>query len=156
MARVRSMIWISLAILVAIPFLGLLGIRLFQPPPRALGLGPDGRFADLGPKPNWVSSDTADTKHHVPPLPAPTPSAFELLVMQAEALPRARVITREEAYLHLEIRSLLFRFVDDLELQWHEDQGVAAVRSASRAGHSDLGVNFNRVEALRSSVTSWE
>ena len=144
--------WLPLAILIAVLVLGLLGIRLFQPNPRALGLDAQGRFADLDAKPNWVSSDSADPKHQVAPLSARSESAFELVVMQAESLPRATVITRDGDYVHLEVRSLLFRFVDDLELHWREDQGLVAVRSASRAGHSDLGVNRKRVEALRESL----
>jgi len=83
------------------PLLGLLGVRVFQPAPRALGLDAEGRFADLGSRSNWVSSDSSDPRHRVAPLPARSGSAFELLVMQAEALPRARVVTREEDYVHL-------------------------------------------------------
>jgi uncharacterized protein (DUF1499 family) len=146
------MLWISLAILIAVPVLALLGFRLVQTSPRQLGVGPDGRFADLGPRHNWVSSDATDPVHRVDPLSARDDSTFELLVVMAESLPRTRVVTREENYVHLECRSLIFRFVDDLELYRRPDHWAVSVRSASRAGARDFGVNRMRVERIRYSL----
>lgn len=62
---------------------------------------------------------------------------------------RTRVVSQSERYLHAEVRSRVFRFVDDLELRYRPDDGVIAVRSASRTGRADLGVNRRRVERLR-------
>jgi len=56
-------------------------------------------------------------------------------------------------YLHAECSSAFFGFVDDIELHLRSAQGVIAVRSAARLGHSDLGVNRKRVEKLRSLLT---
>jgi uncharacterized protein (DUF1499 family) len=69
-----------------------------------------------------------------------------------EALPRTRVVHSEtsgDLYLHAEARSLVFRFVDDLEIHLGAESGELVVRSASRMGRSDLGVNGRRVEDLR-------
>ena len=55
-------------------------------------------------------------------------------------------------YLHAECRSALFGFVDDLELHLRASDGIIAVRSASRLGYGDLGVNRRRVESLRSAL----
>ena len=52
-------------------------------------------------------------------------------------------------YLHAECASAIMGFVDDLELHLRSPEGTIAVRSASRVGYSDLGVNTNRVERLR-------
>jgi uncharacterized protein (DUF1499 family) len=52
-------------------------------------------------------------------------------------------------YLHAEVKSRVFRFVDDLELLLDPASGVVGIRSASRVGYSDLGVNRRRVETLR-------
>jgi uncharacterized protein (DUF1499 family) len=68
-------------------------------------------------------------------------------------LPRTRIVKETEDYLHAECRSALFRFVDDLELQLRPSESIIAVRSASRLGYSDLGVNRRRVEGLRESLT---
>jgi uncharacterized protein (DUF1499 family) len=59
------------------------------------------------------------------------------------------VITATQTYLHAEFRSAVFRFVDDLEFLADESAGVIHVRSASRVGTSDLGVNRRRVETIR-------
>ena len=65
-----------------------------------------------------------------------------------ESMPRTEVVTATEEYLHAEARSRVFRFVDDLELYLRPDRELV-VRSASRVGRSDLGVNADRVEELR-------
>ena len=63
--------------------------------------------------------------------------------------PRTRVVTEQGDYLHAESTSLIFRFIDDVEFLLERGAKVIHVRSASRAGRSDLGVNRRRVEALR-------
>jgi uncharacterized protein (DUF1499 family) len=55
----------------------------------------------------------------------------------------------EGGYLWATFSSKIFRFIDDLELRMDRQRGSIHVRSASRVGHSDLGVNAKRVEALR-------
>ena len=104
--------------------------------------------------PNCVSSRAPDDAHRVEPLAmAGDPAAaFERAVEAVRALPRTTVVTEEAGYLHAECRSRLFRFIDDLELELDADAGVIQVRSASRVGHSDLGVNRRRVEALRAAL----
>jgi uncharacterized protein (DUF1499 family) len=67
-------------------------------------------------------------------------------------LSRTRIVTETADYLHAECRSALLGFVDDLELHLRPDEGIIAVRSASRLGYSDLGVNRRRVEGLRTSL----
>ena len=59
------------------------------------------------------------------------------------------VVHRDGPYLHFECRSLIFRFIDDGECLIDAPQGLIEIRSASRAGHSDIGVNRARMERLR-------
>lgn len=71
-----------------------------------------------------------------------------------ESLPRTHVTLRTERYLAAESRSRVFRFVDDVEILLPSDfrereAPEMDVRSASRMGHSDMGVNADRVESLR-------
>jgi uncharacterized protein (DUF1499 family) len=63
--------------------------------------------------------------------------------------PRTQIVQSERHYLRAEARSRFFRFVDDLELALDPEAGILAVRSASRIGYSDRGVNRRRVETLR-------
>ena len=55
-------------------------------------------------------------------------------------------------YIHAEARSAMFGFVDDVELQMLPSGDVIAIRSASRVGYSDMGVNRRRVERIRESL----
>ena len=67
-------------------------------------------------------------------------------------MPRATVIRHEGNYLYAEFRSKLMGFVDDVEFTHDEKAGVLHVRSASRLGRRDFGVNRARVEQLRSRI----
>jgi uncharacterized protein (DUF1499 family) len=114
----------------------------------------ESRLAPCPSSPNCVSSDATDSAHAVEP--------FALVVASAQAWPavrsavanfsRTRIVDETADYLHAECQSLIFRFVDDLELQIRPTENAVAVRSASRLGHSDLGANRRRVEALRSEL----
>ena len=70
------------------------------------------------------------------------------LLEVVESMPRTRVISSTDIYIHAEVRSKLFRFVDDLELLVLPDRELV-VRSASRVGQGDMGVNAARVADLR-------
>jgi uncharacterized protein (DUF1499 family) len=122
------------------------------PGKRPAGLGvTDGRLADCPSSPNCVSSDARDEGHRVEPFRVAAPAArtWEAIREAVGALPRTRIVTDTGEYLHAECASPLLGFVDDLELHLRSVEGVVAVRSASRVGYSDLGVNANRVETLR-------
>ena len=69
-------------------------------------------------------------------------------------LPRTRIVSESDVYLHVECRSALLGFVDDLELHLREQNNLIAVRSASRRGYRDFGVNRKRVEQLRAVLTA--
>jgi len=62
---------------------------------------------------------------------------------------RTTIIKSEPGYLYAQCRTRLLRFTDDLEFYLDEPAGVIQVRSASRLGKGDFGVNRARVEALR-------
>jgi uncharacterized protein (DUF1499 family) len=111
----------------------------------------DGRLRDCPASPNCVSSDAPPGSHFVAPLTQHAGNASPFAGVQAalDAMPRARVITKTENYLHAEFESLLFRFVDDVEFHHRPANGTIAVRSASRMGYWDLGTNRRRIEHLR-------
>jgi uncharacterized protein (DUF1499 family) len=67
-----------------------------------------------------------------------------------QTMPRALIVSETPAYLHAEFTSAVMRFVDDVEFSLDEPARSINVRSASRLGKSDLGVNRKRVEELRS------
>lgn len=114
----------------------------------------DGRLAPCPASPNCVSSDARDADHAVEPLrlAQPAEKAWRAIRETVAALPRTAFVTETEDYLHAECRSALLGFVDDLELHLRPAEGIIAVRSASRLGYSDLGVNRKRVEELRAAL----
>ena len=111
----------------------------------------DGRLADCPKSPNCVSSDAPAGKHRVSPLAKPSQDGVTLADVKAtiQALPRTRIVDSRDDYLHAEFESLIFRFVDDLEVHARPARDEIAVRSASRVGHWDMGTNRRRVERLR-------
>lgn len=121
--------------------------------PPNLGVS-EGRLAPCPSSPNCVSSDASDAAHAVAPfeLAAPPDAAWRAAREAVAALPRTRVVSDTGTYLHAECRSAIFGFVDDLELALRPEEGRIAVRSASRLGYSDLGVNRKRVETLRAAL----
>ena len=105
--------------------------------------------------PNCVlSTAAADAKHRVAPFPFTGPPAEALARVKAAALsfPRTAVVEEGPGYVKMTFTSALFRFVDDVEFEVDEAAKVVNVRSASRVGHSDLGVNRKRVEAIRAKL----
>ena len=119
--------------------------------PDSLGVT-GGRLVPCKPSPNCVSSqaDAGDAVHYIAPLAAPDPErAFAALKREVRATPRVTIVTEAPQYLYAEYRSLVFGFVDDVEFWLDPGAKVIQVRSASRLGRSDLGVNRARVEALR-------
>jgi uncharacterized protein (DUF1499 family) len=118
--------------------------------PASLGVR-QGRLASCPSSPNCVSSLAEDTVHRIAPLPfsGAAAAAIDRLAGIVRSLPRASVITSTENYLHAEFTSAVFRFVDDVEFLADESAGVIHIRSASRVGSSDFGVNRKRVEAIR-------
>ena len=101
--------------------------------------------------PNCVSSRAVDAKHAVAPLsfngdPETAWDALKAVVLKHI---RTRIIRVDDHNLQAACRSLVFRFVDDLEFLLVPEEQLIHVRSASRTGTSDFGVNRRRVEHIR-------
>ena len=107
------------------------------------------RFAPPPPKPNCVSSRAApsDKEHYIEPMRGKT---LEAVRAAMATFPRTELVEEAPGYLHYVVTSRLWRFKDDVEIELEGD--VVHVRSASRVGHGDMGVNRARVEALRKAL----
>lgn len=114
---------------------------------------PMARFAPVPSSPNAVSSlaPPDDTVHHIAPFAVVgEPEAFFAAAVQAAlGMERTALITQDAGYAHITYTTPTLRFVDDLELRLDAAAGVVHVRSASRVGYGDMGLNRERVEALR-------
>jgi uncharacterized protein (DUF1499 family) len=122
--------------------------------PDTLGVK-DGRLSACPSTPNCVCSQE-DGDHSVKPLAfeGDPDAAWSRLKEVLSTQPRTKILTESENYLHAESTSLLFRFVDDVEFLLDREAKEIHVRSASRAGRSDLGVNRQRVEEIRTAFES--
>lgn len=111
----------------------------------------DGRLAPCPPTPNCVISEAgADAGHAVAPLPLGDPATVrDSLAAVVGGFPRAEVVEARDDYLRATFTSRVWRFVDDVEFRPDPAAGVVHVRSASRVGRGDMGVNRARVEAIR-------
>ncbi len=109
------------------------------------------RLAPCPDSPNCVSSLSEDPDHRIEPLRYATSSqvAQEQLLTVLRSLPRVRLVTSEPTYVHAEFTSMVFRFVDDVEFKFVDQDKIIQVRSASRVGYYDFGANRRRVEEIR-------
>ena len=104
--------------------------------------------------PNCVNSQAADEKHYIQPIHfmGTQQEAQDRLLRILESEKRTKILTAQMNYIRVEFTSALFRFVDDVEFYFPENQAddtIIHVRSASRVGYSDLGTNRKRVERIR-------
>ena len=117
--------------------------------PTNLGLNHN-RFADCPSTPNCVNSFSTDA-HAIAPLrySGSPETAFANLKQTIRSLPRTKIIQASDQYLYAEFTSKVMGFVDDVEFYLDKPENAIQVRSASRLGESDLGVNQQRVESIR-------
>ena len=101
--------------------------------------------------PNCVSSLSENKSHQVEPLTYNTTleEAREKLISVINSMKRSEIVTVDNHYLHVTFKSSLFGFVDDVEFSFDDEKKIIDVRSASRTGYYDLGVNRRRVEEIR-------
>ncbi len=141
---------VRILLLIAIlPFAALLMMNWFSKPPGNLGVT-NGKLADCPSSPNCVCSQATAESHRMEPIPLTTDGAqaMQRLKSTIGSMPRAEIVEESEKYLRVEFTTAVMRFVDDVEFLIDEDSKVIHFRSASRIGHSDLGVNRKRMTDL--------
>jgi uncharacterized protein (DUF1499 family) len=109
------------------------------------------RLADCPQTPNCVSSQATDKQHAIAPFSfsGAAQSDWGRLRVALLSQRRTRIVEEDASYLHAEVHSKVFGFIDDLEFVLVPEEGIIHVRSASRSGYSDFGVNRRRVERIR-------
>lgn len=118
--------------------------------PKNLGVK-NGQLADCPETPNCVSSQSKDVDHEIEPLTYSSSGkdAWKELQTIVESTDNAEIIEAENDYLYAQYTSKIMGFVDDVEFYLDPQEQLIHVRSASRLGESDLGVNRSRIEAIR-------
>lgn len=115
--------------------------------PSNLGVT-DGKLAACPGTPNCVNSQSDDAQSKIEPLPAKSIAEVKKVL---EGMERTTIVEETDNYLYAEFKSKLMGYVDDVEF-YRDDANAIQVRSASRLGKSDLGVNRKRVEEIRSKL----
>lgn len=82
------------------------------------------------------------------------PSTIARLAALLASTPGARIVESRPDYLGVQFTTRWLKFVDDAEFWFDPAAGVVQVRSASRLGESDMGVNRARIETLRVRLAS--
>jgi uncharacterized protein (DUF1499 family) len=146
---------LAIAILSIAIFLALPGEKTMFAGKRPTNLGiHSGQLAPCPNSPNCVSSFSQDASHKIEPLTynsAPT-VAMANLKQAIASLDKTKIIDQTDNYLYVEFTSSLIGFVDDVEFLLDQGAKVIHVRSASRLGESDLGVNRKRIETIRTQL----
>ncbi len=117
----------------------------------------NGRLAPPKPTPNNVSSQVdkdADAEHYIEPLryAGDARQAWAALRQVIDGMQGVKVAKSEPNYLYAEFSSKLMGYVDDTEFYLDKKAGVIHVRSASRLGRGDYGVNRKRIESIRAKL----
>ena len=110
-----------------------------------------GRLKPAPPTPNCVNSQSTDGYSKIAPLvyTGDGKAVLKRLNALVAAMPGTKVIDFRADYIYAEFRSKWLGFVDDVEFHLDERAAVIQVRSASRLGRKDFGVNRQRIEAIR-------
>lgn len=112
--------------------------------------GSQGELAPCTGGPHCVSSVDANTDHRIPAIPyvGTINSAKNLIKNILAKDPAAAIVLETDDYLHATYTTDLLRYVDDVEFVFSQP-GRIDVRSSSRIGYADMGVNRRRMEAIR-------
>jgi uncharacterized protein (DUF1499 family) len=132
-----------------LPMVSLAMFSFFSRKPDNLGVV-NGRLADCPSSPNCVGTQASDPDHRLEPIhfTGTLEEAMARLKTIVAAMPRSKIVTAGERYMHAEFTSRVFRFVDDVEFLIDPESKAIHFRSASRLGRSDLGVNRRRMEGI--------
>ncbi len=116
----------------------------------AVGMS-NGSLTNCPASPNCVVSQGADAEHAIAPITyhIDRTEARKTLLKVLGVIKRTEVVEQTDNYIHATNEIPIFKFVDDVEFYLPETESVIHVRSASRIGDWDLGVNRRRVEQIR-------
>ena len=118
--------------------------------PSSIGIK-DNRLTRCPKSPNCVVSFNDDKEHYIEPIiyDEDRNTIKEKLLQIISNSQRTKIIKNEDNYIYVEYTSKVIKFVDDVEFLFTDDN-IIHVRSASRVGHTDFGVNKARIENIKS------
>ena len=148
----------KIGILLVVTILALAMLSLTSRRPSNLG-GNNGVLSPVPDSPNAVATQTGNASQKMAPIEFGNRSTRQMLqqiIEVVQSMPRTEIIKQTDKYLHVEFRSPVFRFTDDVEFLLDESAKRVHFRSASRVGYSDLGVNRKRMERITQALKNDE
>ncbi|MCC5816695.1 MAG: DUF1499 domain-containing protein [Leptospira sp.] len=124
--------------------------------PEDIGIRENKQLKACPPSPNCVTSfcDPTDEEHYIESISF-SGKADEAMNTLKEVIlkqERSAIIVEKPNYIHAEFTTKLMRYVDDVEFLLDDKNKKIHVRSASRLGRKDFGVNRERIEKIRSDL----
>lgn len=122
-------------------------------PPTNIGVH-SGQLAPCPTTLNCVNSQSEESEHKIEPFTYNSSSQMAMADLKKiiQSFKRTKIITETNNYLYAEFTIPIVGFVDDVEFYLDESAKLIHVRSASRLGESDLGVNRRRIETIRTKL----
>ncbi len=135
---------------IALSIFLMLSVSSYNMTAFAVGMS-NGSLTNCPASPNCVVSQGADAKHAIEPIPyhVNRAEARKTLLKVLGVVKRTKIIEQTDNYIYATNEIPIFRFVDDVEFYFPDNESVIHMRSASRIGDSDLGVNRRRLEQIR-------
>jgi len=139
-------------------------LKWAAPGPKGLGIA-NGKLNPCENSPNCVCSEDSRPAFTTERIAITEPPDPENISRKLSTLPRTTIVRLVQGpatdttlgtipagafLIHAESRSLLIGFVDDIQIVWIPGLDGLQIRSSSRAGYSDLGVNKTRISQIRS------
>lgn len=162
MVILKSVAIALLALALLLVLLGQLGLFKGRAP-QGLGVS-EGRLKRPSFTPNSVSSQADLWSDHpqrdyarIEPITAAGgdgATALRRLRAVVEAMPGAKIVETRDDYLYAQFTTMVLGFVDDVEFWFDPQQRVLQLRSASRVGRKDFGVNRARIETIRQRLSA--
>jgi uncharacterized protein (DUF1499 family) len=118
--------------------------------PKEIGM--KGQFFHNCPNsPNCVSTMEKRKGYYIAPIKysLSKEDAFKKMLVVINAMNKVTILKQTPSYIHAVFRTPLMNFADDVEFYFPEKVQVIHLKSASRIGFSDMGVNRKRVESIR-------
>ncbi len=146
-----KIVLIFIPILIFAAFVVLFILGLMSQSGEARGLV-EGKLTKCPDKPNCVCTEfKADVEHYIDPVGFSQTTTAEVLSRLKNSIDEmgGSIRAENDNYLAATFTSSIFRFVDDLEIRVDMEQKLIHLRSASRVGYSDRGVNRKRIERLK-------
>ncbi|MCA9981354.1 MAG: DUF1499 domain-containing protein [Anaerolineales bacterium] len=148
-------IWVR--VLLVIVVLIVVGVVLFRlsiptlsPAPSNLGVTAVGELNGCPESPNCVSTSATTAEHAITPLLySGDPTEAQARLVQVIEEMGGTIQTNDAGYIHAIFRTSVMGYIDDAEFYFGDTAGEIQLRSAARLGYSDMGVNRQRMEDIR-------